>query len=92
MKNKIIAIVLLVVMMFVVAGCSEKKVMDINGVQTIVPYHGLGNTDIKRDDVNYQLSGWNIFLSVIFVETVFVPIIVLCNQLYEPVSQKAIDK
>lgn len=87
--KKTIAILLIVFMvstMFI--SCAENKVITINGSNTVVPYYGLGNQDLKRQDVNYQLSGWNIFLAVIFVETIFVPIIIVANQLYEPVAQK----
>jgi len=44
----------------------------------------------KRHDLSYKASGWNVFLAVLFFETIAVPVVVAVDQLYCPVGKKEV--
>jgi hypothetical protein len=68
-------------------SCADSKEFTIDGKQvTVEPYGWLEDT--KNDSVNYRLSTGNIVLSVIFSETVVVPIYLTGTGLYEPTTKK----
>lgn len=48
----------------------------------------IGIADDKKPDLQYKVSAWNVFLAIIFVETIFVPIMVLSDNTSCPVAKK----
>lgn len=48
----------------------------------------VGITDDKDPSKVYKVSAWNTFLAVIFVETIFVPVIVVSNNIQCPRADK----
>lgn len=68
-----------------VMGCAESK--NING--KIVEPYGFFNKEDKDPNVKYKMSTGTVVVSIIFCETIVVPVIGLGLKLYEPVS--AID-
>ena len=65
-------------------GAEEKK---INGV-TYDTYGIFNSSENKNPNIQYQVSGWSILWSVIFVETIVVPIYFIGFDLYQPVAEK----
>jgi hypothetical protein len=51
------------------------------------PCVGLG--DEKDPKLVYKVDVWNAFLGIIFVETIIVPLIVIVDEVYCPVANKA---
>lgn len=52
--------------------------------------HGpcVGLSDEKNPTLTYKVDVWNAFLGIIFVETIIVPLIVVVDEIYCPVSKK----
>ena len=48
----------------------------------------VGLDDEKNPDLVYNISTRNMILSVIFIETIFVPVIVALDETYCPVAKK----
>lgn len=68
-------------------GCAGSKEVCIKeGCFTFEPYGLFDEDSVKNDQVEYEVSTGNVVLSVIFVESVVVPVILLGWYLYEPVG------
>lgn len=48
----------------------------------------VGIGDDKNPALHYKADVWNVFLGIVFVETVIVPLIVVFDETYCPVSAK----
>jgi hypothetical protein len=48
----------------------------------------IGVTDKGKPGLVYKASAWNIFLGIIFIETIIVPIIVLLDEFQCPVEKQ----
>lgn len=48
----------------------------------------IGINDDENPALRYEYSAWNIIVGVIFVETIFVPALVVLNDLKCPVGKK----
>lgn len=83
--NKFLIFVLIVSLL--VSGCAQVKVL--NGV-TYEPYGIINRKDEKSVDVEYKRKRSSIILSVLFVETIIVPFILIGFRLYE--AEKIKDK
>jgi hypothetical protein len=70
-------------------SCAEEKTFESNGKSVTVQPYGWFDTSLKNDSINYKINTGNIVLSVIFSETIIVPIILTGDQLYEPTSLKS---
>ena len=69
---------LCVLMLILLVGCSERT-----------PYgECIGIADEKDPNLVYRVSTNNVVVGVIFIETLFVPAIVVLDQLYCPISRK----
>lgn len=67
------------------SSCAESKTID---GKVYKPY-GLFNEDTyKNDSIVYELSPGSVICSIIFIETVFVPVYTVGWDLYEPVRKK----
>jgi len=89
--RKSIAVLLIVCALLTVIGCSKPKdIRFSDGSTRTVPPYGLINElskDGKQDmDVVYKISVGDVVLSVIFCETIIIPIISLGYNLWEPVE------
>ncbi len=65
----------------------------LNSVNKSVVIEGLtvpcvGVTDPQNPAFRYKLDTWNTILGIVFVETIFMPVIVANNYLFCPVSYK----
>ena len=85
-------ILALMICILVLGSCAQPKHITFqNGAEkTITPYGFLNEESTRNPDVLYKLSVEDIVLSVIFCETIIVPIIDLGYNLWEPVE--AIEK
>jgi hypothetical protein len=77
--------VLLLTILTLVAGCGADA-KTING--THYDTFGLFSLDEESPDVHYKLSGMSIVWSIVFSETLIVPIYFIGFDLYEPVRLK----
>lgn len=73
MKKAITAALLLALL----AGCTTRT------------EHGecIGAFDDKKPGVEYKLSGWNLFLAIVFSETIVVPVVVVADEFRCPVAE-----
>lgn len=69
------------------AGCGEDDRKTIDGI-TYGPYGLFNAADDKNPNIQYDLSGWNLFLGVIFSETLIVPIYIFGFDIMVPVGKK----
>jgi len=69
-------------------SCADSKEFKINNKNVIVEPYGWFDTKEKNDSINYKINTGNIVLSVIFSETIVVPIVITGTQLWEPVNKK----
>ena len=70
----------------VLTGCGAEE-KNIGG--TTYGTYGIANADeMKNPNIRYELSGWSIFWSVLFSETIIVPIYFIGWDLYQPVDKK----
>ena len=95
--KKIMSLVLICAISLSAFGCASDKTIDYkkkNGQVERITFetYGLFNQDKRNPDVHYELKWGNIVWSVILVETIAVPIILLGWYLYEPVKQISDDK
>ena len=70
-------------------GFADSKDFVINGKTVTVKPYGLGNENTqKNDSINYELCTGNVVLSILFAETIIVPVYLVLDYLYVPVSKK----
>lgn len=50
----------------------------------------IGANDQRSPDFYYKLSTNNVVMAIIFVETVYVPIVVVLDELYCPVARRSV--
>lgn len=81
--KKLISILIISLLLFV--SCAEEKTIE---GKVYKPY-GLFNEDVvKNDSIVYELSAGSVITSIIFFETIVVPVYTVGWDLYEPVSKK----
>ncbi len=83
--RKLLAFLLISAIVLQTSACSAPTKV-IHGVE--YSDYGLLNEDNKNPDVQYEPNWWNIFVAVIFSETIIVPIYVAGYHLFEPVGPK----
>ncbi len=85
MKKAIRTIAILALSLTTIS-CSKSKKLKINGEMVEVEPYGWANSGAQKiDGVVYQVSALDVVGSIIFCETIFVPIISTGYYLYEPV-------
>ena len=89
MKKIIFLSALCFVLALCLSSCANSKKFD-TPTSTFVanPYGPADETAQKNDQVVYQVSAGNVVCSIIFCETVVVPIWLIGWDLYEPVRLK----
>lgn len=84
MKKLFLGLVLCVALM----SCAKERTFNIAGKDTVVqPYGWINDLDNKNDSVVYRLSIPDVVVSVVFSETIIVPILVTGYFLFEPVRK-----
>ena len=83
MKKLILALTIIFAVAML-ASCAEPKT--INGT-TYQPAGWMEGYE-KEDCVKYRVNSWNVVWSVILVETIFAPILITGEQLWEPIGWK----
>lgn len=90
--NKFVLIILAGMVLFWFSSCAKNRTLEIEGKKTLVEPYGLFSELFdkggKHPAVEYRLSTGNVVLSVIFSETVIVPVILCGWYLWEPVTNR----
>ena len=87
MKNLILIIGVLTVLM--TSSCADSKDFIINGeTVTVEPYGWANHESLKNDSVIYEVSIGNTVCSVIFCQTLIVPVLLTGWEIMEPVALK----
>jgi major membrane immunogen (membrane-anchored lipoprotein) len=84
MKRSLMALALASTMLLTACGAENKTIEGI----TYATYGLINEKDNRNPNIAYELSGWSIFWSVVFCETVVVPIYFFGWDLYQPVGKK----
>jgi len=70
-------------------SCADSKRFEIDGKTVIAEPYGIVSEDDERiDGVIYEVSTGNVICSIIFCETVFIPVWLVGWDLYEPIKLK----
>lgn len=85
--NKLIIFILVVALIF--SGCAQSRVL--SGTQ-YEPYGVINRKDEKKENVVYERKKSSVVLSVLFFETIVVPIVLMGFHLYEPYTLKKSEK
>ena len=83
-------LVLIISVTILLSSCAQTSMLVIDDKPTLVkPYGWVNKTAQKNDSVNYELSAGSIIFSVLFVNTLIVPIWLTGWKLYSPVDVKS---
>ena len=71
-------------------GCADSKTLCVNDKEchTYEPFGWIDQSRLENECVEYKVVGWNVFWSIILIETVFAPILITGFDLWEPVRFK----
>ena len=84
MKRSLLAAVLASALLLTACGAEDKT---INGI-TYGTYGLVNEHEMRNPKIQYEISGWSIFWSIVFCETVVAPIYFIGWDLYQPVGVK----
>lgn len=84
MKKSLLVLAVVSCLALTACGADDKT---IDGI-TYGTYGVVNQTEMRNPNIQYEMSGWSIFWSIIFSETVVVPIYFIGWDLYEPVTKK----
>lgn len=88
-KLRLVSLLLVVLLL---SSCADSRTFIIdNEIIEVEPY-GWWDLSEKNDSIKYEVNTGNIILSVLFSETIIIPLILTGGQLYEPISKKQIVK
>ncbi len=95
MKRGAAAVMALVMLCVIgLSSCAKPKSLEIGGTEKTVDPYGLWAEFAAKDRIDprveYKLSVPNLVLSVVFSETIVVPIVLVGWYLWEPVGPKAL--
>jgi major membrane immunogen (membrane-anchored lipoprotein) len=82
MRKLLLAAALASTMLLTACGADTKT---INGV-TYGTYGVANEKDMRNPAIEYEVSGWAVFWSVVFCETIVVPVYIIGWDLYQPVG------
>lgn len=77
---------LIILSLFILSSCADNKTID--GI-TYRPYGLINEDDCKNDSIYYEVPTRVIVSSILFSETIVVPIYNIGFNLYEPVCTKS---
>jgi hypothetical protein len=86
MKMKVLPFVMMLALCM--ANCADEKRI---GNHTYVPYGVLSKED-EKPCIQYRISFGSVFWSIVFIETIVVPVTLIGFALYEPVSLDTVPK
>jgi len=89
MKKMILLIMILVVLI----GCSNNKELCYKTEEgqycsEFKPYGLLDEEVYKNPNIEYRINPYNVFWSIVLIESIFAPIIIIGFDIYEPVRVK----
>lgn len=84
MKRPLIALALACAVLLTACGADEKT---IDGV-TYGTYGIVNKEEMRNPNIQYEISGWSVFWSVVFCETIVVPVYFIGWDMYQPVTKK----
>lgn len=84
MKRVFLILTLSSTMLLSACGADEKT---IDGV-AYGTYGVVNKEEMRNPDIHYEISGWSIAWSVIFCQTIIVPVYFIGWDLYQPVTKK----
>ena len=86
----LIGAIFLVLLIYAATQCNATgKAMLISGQSVYVESYGLFNEDVyKNKNVVYEVSAESVIFSIIFSETIIVPVYFVGYDLYQPVKVK----
>lgn len=90
MKGLIIVILFVIfpIIFLVRGGCTDDKKLCVNEICKMYEPYGIFDMNIEDENIRYKTSIGNIVIGVIFIETVYVPIVLWGWYLWEPVRVK----
>lgn len=84
--KKIISIIIAFVMILIFCCCGSDKKICSHDKCGVYKQFGIADSHIRDENIEYELVIGNVIWSIILIETVAVPIILLGWYLYEPVG------
>lgn len=81
-------VLLLLIVMLSIVSCANPKEFTIDNKKVSVEPYGWFDTTQANDSINYRINTGNVVLSIVFSETVIVPVLITGTQLWEPVNKK----
>jgi hypothetical protein len=83
--KKLFVYLMLVVFAVSLSGCAESRYIGNKQYETF----GIFNEDVVRDpNIKYEVSAGSVIFSIIFIETVIVPVYLIGWDLWEPVQAR----
>ncbi len=79
---------LFILLCFTFTSCAESKKFVIDNKEVEIHPYGWFDLEAKHDSIQYKVCAANVFWSVIFSETLIVPIVLTGDQLWEPKAKK----
>ncbi len=84
MKKILLCLALASTMLLSACGAEDKV---IDGV-TYGTYGFMNEKEMKNPNIQYEISGWSIAWSIIFSETIIVPVYFIGWDMYQPIAKK----
>ena len=81
-RKKALTVLLTLVLMASFSGCTQGAMVDGEYVSS----YGFLNSGDKVENVNYEISISNAIITVIFSETIVIPILYFASYIYVPVN------
>jgi hypothetical protein len=81
-------VLLLLAVAVLAAGCAGPQILynpKTEKYERVEPYGLFNQASKKRDDVVYDISAGTVIVSIVFCETIVIPVLGVGNQLWEPV-------
>ena len=81
-----IAVIFLLILSVTRGGCANSMQVCIGENCSDAQPYGVFDQEVKKEGVQYKVSVGNVVLSAIFIETIFVPVVLCGWYLWEPVG------
>lgn len=82
--KKIFLVFLVLLLALAVMGCDDSATINGKEVECV----GLGED--KLPEYTYRVDKSNVFVGILFLETIIVPVVVVADQLWCPVAEKPV--
>jgi len=84
MNRPLLALILASTLALSACGADEKTIEGI----TYGTYGIVNKEEMRNPSIQYEISGWSIFWSIVFCETIIAPVYFIGWDLYQPVAKK----